>query len=150
MTPIVDTMRSLLIYGHAGNSAWAAFAWCGGLLAVCYVAALRIFPNTKRTGDCLDSRSARVGKRPRPAPTPLHGPHGWVALEKTTPWSGGNSWCQAAIPLSTARQWPLIDTDALSSRNATASAISTGSLTRLMGARAVASEENDGGACRSS
>ena len=43
MTPIVGTMRSLLIYGHAGNSAWAAFAWCGGLLAVCYVAALRFF-----------------------------------------------------------------------------------------------------------
>ena len=43
MTPIVDTMRSLLIYGHAGNSAWAAFAWCGGLLAACYVAALWFF-----------------------------------------------------------------------------------------------------------
>jgi ABC-2 type transport system permease protein len=43
MTPIVDTMRSLLIYGHAGDSAWAAFAWCGGLLAACYVAALWTF-----------------------------------------------------------------------------------------------------------
>jgi ABC-2 type transport system permease protein len=43
MTPIVDTMRSLLVYGHAGNSAWAAFAWCGGLLVVCYGAALRFF-----------------------------------------------------------------------------------------------------------
>jgi ABC-2 type transport system permease protein len=43
MTPIVDTMRSLLIYGHAGSNAWAAFAWCGGLLAVSYVAALRFF-----------------------------------------------------------------------------------------------------------
>ena len=43
MTPIVNTMRSLLIYSHIGNSAWAAFAWCGGLLAVCYVAALRFF-----------------------------------------------------------------------------------------------------------
>jgi ABC-2 type transport system permease protein len=43
MTPIVDTMRSLLIYGHAGSSLWAAFAWCGGLLAVSYVAALRCF-----------------------------------------------------------------------------------------------------------
>ena len=43
MTPIVDTMRSLLVYGHAGNNAWAAFAWCGGLLALCYVAALRFF-----------------------------------------------------------------------------------------------------------
>jgi ABC-type polar amino acid transport system ATPase subunit len=43
ITPIVDTMRSLLIYGHAGDSAWAAFAWCGGLLAVCYVASLWFF-----------------------------------------------------------------------------------------------------------
>jgi ABC-2 type transport system permease protein len=43
MTPIVDTMRSLLIYGHAGNGAWAAFAWCGGLLAVCYFVALWLF-----------------------------------------------------------------------------------------------------------
>ena len=43
ITPIVDTMRSLLIYGHAGNSAWAAFAWSGGLLAVCYVASLWFF-----------------------------------------------------------------------------------------------------------
>jgi ABC-2 type transport system permease protein len=43
MTPIVDTMRSLLVYGHAGNNAWAAFAWCGGLLALCYAAALRFF-----------------------------------------------------------------------------------------------------------
>jgi ABC-2 type transport system permease protein len=43
MTPIVGTMRSLLIDGHAGPSAWAAFAWCGGLLAVSYVAALWFF-----------------------------------------------------------------------------------------------------------
>jgi len=43
ITPIIETMRSLLIYGHAGNSAWAAFAWCGGLLVVCYVASLRVF-----------------------------------------------------------------------------------------------------------
>jgi ABC-2 type transport system permease protein len=47
MTPIVDTMRSLLIYGHAGGSAGAAFAWCGGLLAVCYVAALALFRGRK-------------------------------------------------------------------------------------------------------
>ncbi|HTW06714.1 MAG TPA: ABC transporter permease [Acidimicrobiales bacterium] len=43
MTPIVDTMRSLLVYGHAGTNAWAAFAWCGGLLVACYGAALRLF-----------------------------------------------------------------------------------------------------------
>jgi ABC-2 type transport system permease protein len=43
MTPIVTTMRSLLLYGHAGGRAGAAFAWCGGLLAVCYVAAVWLF-----------------------------------------------------------------------------------------------------------
>jgi ABC-2 type transport system permease protein len=43
ITPFVDTMRSLLIYGHAGDSAWAAFSWCGGLLAVCCVASLWFF-----------------------------------------------------------------------------------------------------------
>jgi ABC-2 type transport system permease protein len=43
MTPIVTTMRSLLVYGHAGSSAWAAFAWCTGLLAVCYVTAIWLF-----------------------------------------------------------------------------------------------------------
>jgi ABC-2 type transport system permease protein len=48
MTPIVTTMRSLLVYGHAGTSAFAAFAWCGGLLAVCYVAAIWLFRGTKQ------------------------------------------------------------------------------------------------------
>jgi ABC-2 type transport system permease protein len=43
MTPIVTTVRSLLIYGHAGSSAWQAFAWCGGLLAACYFGAVWLF-----------------------------------------------------------------------------------------------------------
>jgi ABC-2 type transport system permease protein len=43
MTPIVETMRSLLGYGRAGSSAWAAFAWCCGLLVVCYISARRFF-----------------------------------------------------------------------------------------------------------
>jgi len=43
MTPIVETMRSLMIYGHPGSNAWEAFAWCGGLLAVCYAAAVWVF-----------------------------------------------------------------------------------------------------------
>lgn len=43
MTPIVETMRSLLTYGTAGDSAWAAVAWCAGLLVVTYFLALRVY-----------------------------------------------------------------------------------------------------------
>lgn len=43
MTPIIETMRSLLISGTAGNSAVAAIAWCVGLLVVSYLLALRIY-----------------------------------------------------------------------------------------------------------
>ena len=45
MTPIVETMRSLLINGSAGESAWLAVAWCAGLLVVSYLLALRIYKN---------------------------------------------------------------------------------------------------------
>jgi ABC-2 type transport system permease protein len=47
MTPIVETMRSLLTSGTAGNNAWAAVLWCVGLFVVSYVLALRIYK--KRT-----------------------------------------------------------------------------------------------------
>jgi len=43
MTPIIETMRSLLVNGTAGPHVWVAVAWCAGLLAVSYVAALRIY-----------------------------------------------------------------------------------------------------------
>lgn len=43
MTPIVETMRSLLIQGAAGSDALAAVAWCLGLLAVSYTLALRFY-----------------------------------------------------------------------------------------------------------
>ena len=43
MTPIVETMRSLLTNGSAGESAWTAILWCIGLLVVSYVLALRIY-----------------------------------------------------------------------------------------------------------
>ena len=45
MTPIVETMRSLLINGRAGAGTWPAIAWCTGLLIVSYLLALRIFKN---------------------------------------------------------------------------------------------------------
>ena len=43
MTPIVETMRSLLTNGTAGDSLWVAVAWCVGIFALCYVAAIRAF-----------------------------------------------------------------------------------------------------------
>jgi ABC-2 type transport system permease protein len=47
MTPIVETMRSLLTSGDVGNSAWMAAMWCVLLLAASYVFALRVYK--KRT-----------------------------------------------------------------------------------------------------
>jgi ABC-2 type transport system permease protein len=43
MTPIIETMRSLLTDGTPGPDIWAAFAWAAGLLAVSYTLALRIY-----------------------------------------------------------------------------------------------------------
>jgi ABC-2 type transport system permease protein len=43
ITPIIETMRSLLTNGTAGDSAWIAALWCVGLLAVSYVFAMRIY-----------------------------------------------------------------------------------------------------------
>ena len=43
MTPIIETMRSLLVNGTAGESVWVAVAWCAGLLIVSYFFALKIY-----------------------------------------------------------------------------------------------------------
>ncbi len=43
MTPIIETMRSLLVNGTAGPSAWTAVAWCAALLAISYYFALRVY-----------------------------------------------------------------------------------------------------------
>jgi ABC-2 type transport system permease protein len=43
MTPIIETMRSLLVSGHGGDSLLAAVAWCVLLLVVSYVLAVRIY-----------------------------------------------------------------------------------------------------------
>jgi len=43
MTPIIETMRSLLTEGTPGPDVWAAFAWSAGLLIVSYALALRIY-----------------------------------------------------------------------------------------------------------
>jgi ABC-2 type transport system permease protein len=43
MTPIIETMRSLLTNGTIGDSAWVAVGWCIGLLLVSYIFALKIY-----------------------------------------------------------------------------------------------------------
>ncbi|HYH74791.1 MAG TPA: ABC transporter permease [Candidatus Saccharimonadales bacterium] len=43
MTPIVETMRSLLVEGVAGPKAWVAVAWSSAILIVFYLLALRIY-----------------------------------------------------------------------------------------------------------
>lgn len=43
ITPIIETMRSLLIDGQIGDKAGIAAAWCAGLLAVSYAAALKLY-----------------------------------------------------------------------------------------------------------
>ena len=43
MTPIIETMRSLLTEGSAGPDIWAALAWAAGILIISYTLALRIY-----------------------------------------------------------------------------------------------------------
>ena len=43
MTPIIETLRSLLTEGTAGPDVWAALAWAAGILVVLYTLALRIY-----------------------------------------------------------------------------------------------------------
>jgi ABC-2 type transport system permease protein len=43
MTPIIETMRSLLTEGTPGPDIWAALAWTAGILVVCYTLAVAIY-----------------------------------------------------------------------------------------------------------
>ncbi len=43
MTPIVETMRSLLTYGTPGSKVWIALAWCVGILIATYLLSLRMY-----------------------------------------------------------------------------------------------------------
>ncbi len=45
MTPIVETLRSLLVNGSAGARVWTAIAWCVALLIASYLLAIRIYRN---------------------------------------------------------------------------------------------------------
>lgn len=44
-TPIIETMRSLLTTGTAGNKLWLAVGWCAVLLLVFYVGAIKAYKN---------------------------------------------------------------------------------------------------------
>jgi ABC-2 type transport system permease protein len=46
-TPIIETMRSLLTTGTAGDKVWLALGWCAGILVVLY--ALSIWQYKKKT-----------------------------------------------------------------------------------------------------
>jgi ABC-2 type transport system permease protein len=43
MTPIVETLRSLLGNGTAGPKVWTALAWIVGILVVMYGASLSVY-----------------------------------------------------------------------------------------------------------
>jgi ABC-2 type transport system permease protein len=46
MTPIIETMRSLLMDGAPGTDIWVALAWILGILVVFYTLALRLYRRT--------------------------------------------------------------------------------------------------------
>jgi ABC-2 type transport system permease protein len=43
MTPIIETMRSLLTDGTPGNDLWVALAWIVGILVASYTLALSVY-----------------------------------------------------------------------------------------------------------
>jgi ABC-2 type transport system permease protein len=43
VTPVIETVRGLLLGTPVGSNGWQAVAWCGGLLLVSYVAASALF-----------------------------------------------------------------------------------------------------------
>ena len=43
VTPVIETLRGLLLGTPIGNSAWLAIAWCGGITLVSFAAARAIF-----------------------------------------------------------------------------------------------------------
>jgi ABC-2 type transport system permease protein len=45
LTPIIETMRSLLVSGTAGDKAWIALTWCMGILVAFYLGSLRLYRN---------------------------------------------------------------------------------------------------------
>jgi ABC-2 type transport system permease protein len=48
VTPVIETIRSLLLGTPAGSSPWEAIAWCGGILAASVAAAALLFRRRTR------------------------------------------------------------------------------------------------------
>jgi ABC-2 type transport system permease protein len=42
-TPVIETLRGLLLHAPVGASPWHALAWCGGILAVSVAACAALF-----------------------------------------------------------------------------------------------------------
>jgi len=47
MTPIIETMRSLLTNGTPGADIWIALAWSVGILVVSYTLAVRLYRSSE-------------------------------------------------------------------------------------------------------
>ena len=43
VTPIVETLRALLLNQPAGNEIWIALSWCIGIMLVAYILAMRVY-----------------------------------------------------------------------------------------------------------
>jgi ABC-2 type transport system permease protein len=43
MTPIIDSIRALMLDMPAGNSLWIALAWCVGIIIVVFVSASQVY-----------------------------------------------------------------------------------------------------------
>lgn len=43
ITPVIETLRGLMLGTPVGSSAWTAVAWCGGILVVSIAASARLF-----------------------------------------------------------------------------------------------------------
>lgn len=48
-TPIIETMRSLLTNGTAGDKVWLAFAWSAGIFAIFYVLSIQAYKKKSLT-----------------------------------------------------------------------------------------------------
>jgi ABC-2 type transport system permease protein len=42
-TPIIDSIRALMLDLPVGNSLWIAFAWCVGIIIVAFASAAQVY-----------------------------------------------------------------------------------------------------------
>jgi hypothetical protein len=66
MTPIIETIRSLLAEGTAGSDIWIALAWIPGILVVSYTLALGVYRRSEpRPGSPVGFALARQTRATR-------------------------------------------------------------------------------------